>query len=233
VTEQIQQRRAGRPKKSVLDRDRIADAALAVVDATGDFTLPELARRLGVQTASLYHHVDGRAGVIELLRARMGELIDMSPLSRRPWDVALLGFLRSYRDVFAAHPRVIPLLTTSTVRSPEIIAAYEQMVVLLEEAGVRPAEVMTIVTALDNFVIGSALDLAAPEVMWEVTDTVDAPRLAAALAVPVSATSRADQAFDFGMETLMDRIRMRVECDVVQRHAGVSPAQRHTRRDGP
>ncbi|MDQ4113644.1 MAG: TetR/AcrR family transcriptional regulator, partial [Actinomycetota bacterium] len=62
---QITQRRAGRPRKALLDRDRIGATALELVDETGDFTLPELARRLGVQTASLYHHVDGRTGVIE------------------------------------------------------------------------------------------------------------------------------------------------------------------------
>ena len=76
---------------------------MAIVDETGDFTVPELARRLGVQTASIYHYVDGRAGVIELLRARMREQLDPAPLELRPPEVALRAFFRSYREVFAAH----------------------------------------------------------------------------------------------------------------------------------
>lgn len=202
------QRRVGRPKSIVLDRSRIAEVALAVVDEEGDFKLSELARRLGVQTASLYHHVDGRAGVIELLRERMGELMDLAPLELRPWDVALRGFFRAYRDVFAAHPRAVPLLTTNTVRAPQVIAAYEQVVAILEEANVPPGEVMTIVTAMENFVIGSALDLAAPEVMWEV-ENVDAPHLQAALSAQVASAGRAERAFEFGLETFLVSIRDR------------------------
>jgi AcrR family transcriptional regulator len=200
-------RRAGRPRQTVLNRERIAGAALAVVDDRGDFTLPEVARRLGVQTASLYHHVDGRAGVVELLRERIGELMDTAPLDGSSWDLALSGYFRSYRAVFAAHPRVVPLLTTSTVTEPRVIAAYERVVVLLEEAGVQRRDVMTIVTAMENFIIGSALDLAAPDVMWEVPEGVDAPRLAAALTAQPAGDGRADRAFEFGMQTFLAMIR--------------------------
>jgi len=200
------QRRVGRPRKAVLDRGRIADAALKLVDESGDFTLPELARRLGVQTASLYHHVDGRAGVVELLRERVADEMDPGPLDDHPWDVALDRFFRSYRRAFAAHPRVVPLLTTTTIRSPKVIAAYDKMIGLLDEAGVEVDRAMEILTSLENYVIGSALDLAAPEVMWEVPEGVEAPRLAAALTAQQSATGRAEQAFEFGMATLLKAI---------------------------
>lgn len=202
----VDQRRVGRPSRPVLDRRRIGAAALKLVDETGGFTLPELARRLGVQTPSLYHHVDGRAGVVELLREHMGRDIDTSHLERRPWDVALRGFLRSYRAVFAAHPQAIPLLATSAVRSPEVLAAYEKMLVLLEEVGVPRGEAMAILTACENFVIGSALDFAAPAVMWELPDDVDAPHLASALADQTSPEHRADNAFEFGLSTLLASI---------------------------
>jgi AcrR family transcriptional regulator len=205
----VAQRRVGRPSRPVLDRGRIAEAALTLVDETGDFTLPELARRLGVQTASLYHHVDGRAGVVELLRERVGHGIDTSHLEKRPWDVALAGFFRSYRDGFAAHPRVVPLLTTSVIRSPEILGAYEQMLVLLEEVQVPRAQAMAFLTACENFVIGSALDLAAPNVMWEIPEDVDAPHLASALADQSGPEHRADNAFDFGLATLLASITVR------------------------
>ena len=35
------------------------------VDRTGRFTFPELAERLGVSVSSLYHHVKGRADIVE------------------------------------------------------------------------------------------------------------------------------------------------------------------------
>ena len=205
----IDQRRVGRPSRPVLDRSLIGEAALTLVDETGDFTLPELARRLGVQTPSLYHHVDGRGGVVELLRERIGQRMDPSQLDRRPWDVALLGFFRSYRDVFAAHPRVVPLLTTTAIRSPEALAAYEKMVVLLKDMGVPTEQAMTLLTACENFVIGSALDLAAPDVMWEIPEGIEAPHLASALADQPSPGHRADNAFDHGLATLLASIGAR------------------------
>jgi AcrR family transcriptional regulator len=203
----VSPRRAGRPRKALLDRTRIGDAALEVVDETGDFTLPEVARRLGVQTASLYHHVDGRAGVIELLRERIGERIEPQALGQHPWDVAIEAFFRTYRDAFAAHPRAVPLLTTSTVRSPKVIEAYDRMVGQLIDSGIAESRAMEILTALESFVIGSALDLAAPEVMWEVPDGVRVPRLAAALAAQTSSVGRAERAFETGMRALLDGIR--------------------------
>ena len=200
------QRRVGRPTSTVLDRRRIGEVALAVVDGQGDFKLSEIASRLGVQTASLYHHVAGRAGMIELLRERIGEEMDLTPLAVRPWDVALRGWFRAYRDVFAAHPRVVPLLATTTVRAPQVIVAYEQVAAILAEAEVPERDVMAIVTAMENFVIGSALDLAAPEIMWEIED-LDAPHLQAALSAQDASAGRAERAFEYGLEMFLDSIR--------------------------
>lgn len=200
---EITQRRVGRPRKAVLDRAKIGSAALALVDETGDVNLPELGRRLGVTTSSLYHHVDGRAGVIELLREQMSARMDIEVLDKEPWDVAIPAFLRSYRAVFAAHPRVVPLLSTTTVRSPHVLAAYDRMVMLLEDIGIPVDRAMEVLTAMDSFVIGSALDLAAPEVMWEVPDGVDAPRLAAALAGQRDTAHRAEAAFEVGLRMML------------------------------
>jgi AcrR family transcriptional regulator len=203
MTESGSARHAGRPRRAVLDRERIAEAAMAIVDETGDFTVPELARRLGVQAASIYHYVDGRAGVIELLRARIGRLLDPAPLELRPAEAALRAYFRSYREVFAAHARVLPLLATSTVRSPEVIPVYERLTVLLREVGVPAGDVMAVLTAVENFILGSALDLAGPEVMWDVPPGVEAPNLTEALAAQPAGTKRADRAFELGLDTLL------------------------------
>jgi AcrR family transcriptional regulator len=196
-----------RPHTPLLDRDRIAEAAIALVEATGDFTVPALARRLNVQTASIYHHVEGRAGIIELMRTKIGEQTDLQPLDLRPWDVGLAAFARSYRSVFAAHPRLVPLLATTTVRSPLVIAAYERMAVLMHDAGFRPEDALSVLTAIENLIIGSALDLAAPEVMWEIPAGVDAPRLAQALAAAPAGSERADRAFELGLSALLSGVQ--------------------------
>ncbi|GAA0456334.1 TetR/AcrR family transcriptional regulator [Streptomyces olivaceiscleroticus] len=195
----------GRPRKALLDRERIGATALELVDETGDFSVPEVARRLGVQTASVYHHVDGRAGVIELLRERVTDAIDSGTLAGVDWDVALENWARSYRAAFAAHPRTIPMLMTAPVRAPGVLAQYETVAGLLLAAGFAPPLVLPIVTGLDNIVLGSALDMSAPDTMWEVSEGTAVPRLAAAQAV--TGAARADQAFDLTLAGFLGHCR--------------------------
>ncbi|MGW0871637.1 TetR/AcrR family transcriptional regulator [Streptomyces sp. NPDC002740] len=195
----------GRPRTPLLDRERITTTALQLVDEQGDFSVPQIAKRLGVQTGSVYHHVDGRDGIVELLRERVAAAIDPKTLDTTPWDAALESWARSYRAAFAAHPRAIPLLMTSPVRAPRVLEQYERAVTLVLDAGFAPRSVMPLIIALENLVLGSALDLAAPETMWELTEEGATPHLAEALAAV--ADGRADQAFEVGLTGLMNHAR--------------------------
>ncbi|WBO62097.1 TetR/AcrR family transcriptional regulator [Streptomyces camelliae] len=195
----------GRPRTPLLDRERITATALQLIDETGDFSVPQIARRLGAQTGSVYHHVDGRDGIVELLRERVASKIDPGTLELTPWDAALEAWARSYRAAFAAHPRTIPLLMTSPVRAPRVLQQYECAVSLLLDAGFGRAEIMPLIIALENLVLGSALDLAAPETMWELTDNAPTPHLAEALAAV--GEGRADRAFEVGLTAFLNHAR--------------------------
>ncbi|MCZ0985022.1 TetR/AcrR family transcriptional regulator [Streptomyces diastatochromogenes] len=195
----------GRPRTPLLDRERITTTALQLIDESGDFSVPQIARRLGAQTGSVYHHVDGRDGIVELLREHVTSGIDPATLDLTPWDTAVEAWARSYRAAFAAHPRAIPLLMTSPVRAPRVLEQYERAVNVLLAAGFDCAGIMPLIIALENLVLGSALDLAAPETMWELTDQVPTPRLAEALAAV--GEGRADRAFEVGLTAFMNHAR--------------------------
>ncbi|MFD9411010.1 TetR/AcrR family transcriptional regulator [Streptomyces sp. NPDC059989] len=192
-----------RPRTPLLDRERIATTALQLVAEHGEFSVPQIARALGVQTGSVYHHVDGRAGVVELIRELVCERITDEALALEPWDRALEEWARSYRAAFAAYPRAIPLLMTTPVRAPRVLAHYERAVALLLAAGFAGGLVMPLLTALENLVLGSALDLAAPEAMWE--PSAETPLLAAALATV--GPGRADAAFDLALAAFLTYAR--------------------------
>ncbi|GAA2804794.1 TetR/AcrR family transcriptional regulator [Streptomyces showdoensis] len=198
----------GRPRTPLLDRERITTTALELVDEQGDFSVPQIARRLGVQTASVYHHVDGRDGIVELLRERVCAAIDDAALDLEPWDEAMGAWARSYRAAFAAHPRAIPTLTTSPVRAPKVLLQYEKAVVRLLDAGFPLADVMPVIIAMENLVLGSALDMAAPEAMWELADETATPHLARALAEV--AEGRTDTAFELALAGYLEHCRRRL-----------------------
>ncbi|GGY12469.1 TetR/AcrR family transcriptional regulator [Streptomyces tanashiensis] len=201
----------GRPRRPLLDRERITTTALGIVDEQGEFSVPQIAKRLGVQTASVYHHVDGRDGIVELLRERVAAAIDGATLEREPWDAAMAAWARSYRAAFAAHPRTIPLLTTSPVRAPKVLAQYEHAVGRLLDAGFALPDVMPVIIALENIVLGSALDMAAPEAMWELADETATPRLARALGA--APEGRSDQAFELALTGYLDHVRTLLDTD--------------------
>lgn len=194
----------GRPSVPILSTDRIASAALDLVNSSGGFTIPELARKLKVSPSSLYNHVSGREQIVELLRERAMcdvQLPEDSP--DRPWTDVVADIMRSYRRSYARYPRLIPLLTLHAVNSSQAFTMYNALAVTLRRAGFDPADTLRVITLMDCFVLGSALDLAAPEEPWESSGADVGPELAAALASGSPKPDRADDAFEFGLAVLL------------------------------
>ena len=193
----------GRPTVPILSIDRIASAAMDLVSTTGGFTIPELARKLKVSPSSLYNHVSGREQIVELLRERaMSEVALPDTDTERPWAEVVADIMRSYRRSFARYPRLIPLLTAYAVNSSHAFRMYNALAVTLTRAGFDAADTLRIITLFDNYVLGSALDLAAPEEPWE-SGTEVGPELAAALATGTTQPARADDAFEFGLAVVL------------------------------
>jgi len=193
----------GRPSTRRLDRSRIGRGALQIIDRRGDFGVKDVADLLGVQASSLYHHVSGRTEIIELVRDEIVAEIDTAGLDNQSWTEGLAAWARSYRASFARHPAAIKLLATQTVTSLRTIAMYEQVVEMFEREGFSLPSIVPIMTAVESFVLGSALDLVAPATMINDTDTELAPRLAEALGPARPGVERADEAFELGLRALI------------------------------
>jgi AcrR family transcriptional regulator len=174
-----------------------------VVNATGGFTIPELARALKVSPSSLYNHVSGREQIVELLRElAMSEVVLPDEDTDGPWTQTVASIMRSYRRSYARYPRLIPLLTAHAVNSSHAFTMYNALATTLRRAGFTDADILRAITLMDCFVLGSALDLAAPVEPWEAGAEVG-PALAAALATGGPKPGRADDAFEFGLDVLL------------------------------
>ncbi|MDI6100268.1 TetR/AcrR family transcriptional regulator C-terminal domain-containing protein [Actinoplanes sp. NEAU-A12] len=190
-----------RPATPKLSVEKIAGAALAIVDSKGDFTLGEVAAALSVRPSSIYNHVTGRTEIIEAMRAL---IFTEDPAAALPhdWDDALRALLRRYRDAFARHPRLIPMLTAHTVSSPDVVHMYDDIATVLHSAGIPTAQLLDVITVLDSFVIGSALDIAAPDQVWDPTHA-RTPVLVAAIEAAGQGRERADRAFELGLGLIL------------------------------
>ncbi len=203
-----------RPLVPLISIDALVTAALALVDEAGDFSLPKLAKRIGVSQSSIYNHVSGREEILELMR---GRIIAESPYALgdgEDWEAALRAIVRSYRDAFARHPRLAPLLVLQTVQDDQVLALYENLAVALEGAGFRGRDVVSAISTIDSFALGFALDLAAPDVVWA-PPAQGYPTLTGALTQAGPPEERGEAAFDFGLEILIAGLHARLRSTVL------------------
>ncbi|MFI7583920.1 TetR/AcrR family transcriptional regulator C-terminal domain-containing protein [Kocuria sp. M1N1S27] len=191
-----------RPRSPLLSADAIVTAALALVDETGDFSFPKVARLLGVSQSALYNHIDNREHIVELMRGRVFAAPAPVDLENLPWEDALRALVRTYRDCMVAHPRLVPLLITQTVQDPGVIGIYEDMAVVLQRAGLAREAIVPAISAIDYLALGSALDLTAPEVVWA-PPAGRFPALSRAIDGLGSVEERAEAAFAFGLDVLV------------------------------
>lgn len=204
----------GRPSTPLLSRDAIAIAALRLVDRTGEFTIAQVAGALGVRPSSLYNHVSGKEEIVEEMRSvvfREGSLHGSPETGdARTWDQTVRALLRRYRECFARHPRLIPLVTAYTVSSPEVMGMYDELAETLSAAGVADDRLLDVITMCDGVVFGAALDLAAPEEVWAVSEA-RSRALVAAIQQAGTGRERADRAFELALDILIAGIASLVE----------------------
>ena len=196
-----------RPRTPLLSTDRIADAAMELVDEGAPFGVNAIARRLGVTPSSLYNHVAGRDEIVELMRGRLVQRY--TPESRDgTWDQEVERMLRAQRRMYAEHPFLIPLIVGKTITDPSVIASYDRLATALAEAGFHEDDVLEVIGIIDAFSIGFGLDLASPDDVWRPeTPTEVLGRLVEAGA---RGAERSDRAFEAGLELLLDGLRLRL-----------------------
>ncbi|MEV6303205.1 TetR/AcrR family transcriptional regulator [Actinoplanes sp. NPDC051861] len=201
-----------RPAAPLLSRDQIAHAALALVDETGTFTLPGLAGVLGVSASSIYHHFPGgREAIIEAIRGHLAAADLPTVPDDRDWQTFTEAWARAYRRTFAQHPRMVPMLTAQVVSDPRTLAGYEALAKVLRAAGFPDEGLLHAVTILDCFVLGSALDAAAPLGVWAESPDPDSALGGAIRAARVDPELRSQRSFEIGLGILIDSLgRLRV-----------------------
>lgn len=196
--------------RGTLNRDRIAEAALALVDREGAeaLTMRRVAAELGSQPMSLYRHVDGREGlldaVFEAFAARM------QPIDRSlPWEDRLRAFAAEARAAALAHPEAFRLVAHRPARSQTILERTDALVGAMLDAGLSPAKAVGAMRLLGSFILGYLLDeLALPPSAggrWSPPDVADLPNLAAV--APELGRDRLGAHFDAGVELVIAAIR--------------------------
>lgn len=202
-------RSAGRPAQKVLSKELITSAALKLIEASGydALTMSALARRLGVAPSALYNHVKSKHDVLLLLQDHLMNRVDVSGFGTLPWPEAVRNWAWSYRDVFAQHSPLIPVIAVLPVTgAPRTLQMYEELTRGFLDAGWPEPLVVPTIVALESFIFGSAFDVAAPEDIFETGELAgSSPHFTSAVRarqLPADGAP-ADAAFRLGLDGLI------------------------------
>lgn len=196
----------------MLSRAKITTAALAVIARAGydGLTMAALARELKTAPSALYNHVASKDQVLNWVQDDVNETIDTSGFGRDPWDVAIVRWAYSYRDAFAKHSPLIPVIAVLPITgAPHSLAMYERVAEGLRDGGWPEDMIVDTIVAVESFILGSAMDVSAPDWIFDVGDRRDlAPTFADSVAARTGrGRSAADDAFALGLNALIAGLR--------------------------
>ena len=149
-----------------LDRQRIVEEAVALLDAEGldGVTTRKLAARLGVQSPTLYWHLPNKAALVTalaeaILEQEFPELTPPAPEERwQDWLGTLAGRLRR---ALLAHPDGARVLSAAQL-SRKMAAFSELAMSSLVDRGVPLRRARVIVLTVERFTVGHVLEEQAP-----------------------------------------------------------------------
>jgi AcrR family transcriptional regulator len=225
------------PRKAVLSREQILDAALALVDrdGVGALTVRDLARELGVGTMSLYYHVPDKEALLEGVAERV--LADVEVPTEGDWTERARRIVEGLRRAERRHPNALPLIYARRL-SPRALLPIEALLGTLREAGFPPREALFAFRALQAFAVGSVImepgsAAAAPD--GETREDIagrfaglprrDFPYLVEA--AEQTARVGPDDEFDHGLDLILEGLRARLRAAATGTNAkSLGPGER-------
>ncbi|MFI6354876.1 TetR/AcrR family transcriptional regulator [Streptomyces sp. NPDC050743] len=150
------------PRPRSLTPDRLASAALAVLDRDGlaGLSMRTVAKELGMSTMALYRYVADREELERLVvEFALGTIDTGAPPADLPWRERVEVMVRRLRDTLRTHPSVIPLSVAHRHHSRAVLRWSETVLGILTDTGFAGERRVVALRSLVAYVNG-ALQLA-------------------------------------------------------------------------
>jgi AcrR family transcriptional regulator len=146
-------------ERTPLSRDRVLQAAVAIADADGleAMTMRSLARSVGVQPMSLYHHVANKDDVLDGMVDLVYTEIVLRDGDELGWRAIMRDRSLSARAVLRRHPWAIALVNSRTTPGRATLAHLDAVIGTLRRAGFSVAMAAHAFALLDSYVFGFAV----------------------------------------------------------------------------
>jgi AcrR family transcriptional regulator len=144
--------------RTPLTRQRVLDAAIALADrdGVGALSMRKLARQLGVEAMSLYHHVASKDDVLDGIVDVVFSEIEL-PSGETDWKVAMRRRAVSARDALRRHPWATGLMESRSTPGPANLRHHDAVLGILRGAGLSVELAAHAYSLLDSYIYGFAL----------------------------------------------------------------------------
>ncbi|MCA0438784.1 MAG: TetR/AcrR family transcriptional regulator [Actinobacteria bacterium] len=144
------------PRK--ITRDAVVTAAIDLADREGieGLSMRAVAKLLGVEAMSLYHHVASKDALLDAMVDRVYSQIE-APAADGDWRDNLRLRSESARTALRRHAWALPLMESRRTPGPATLAYHDANVACLRAAGFSPELVAHAYAVVDAFVYGFVL----------------------------------------------------------------------------
>ncbi|MFI6574175.1 TetR/AcrR family transcriptional regulator [Nocardiopsis sp. NPDC050513] len=213
------------PRRDPLSKETVLRAAVELADeaGTGAPSMRGLARRLGIEAMSLYHHFRNKEAILDgMVDLVFGEIA--LPSGDAGWRTAMRRRAVSMRDALTRHPWAISLMDSRTSPGLATLRHHDAVIGCLRAGGFSISGAAHALSVLDGYVYGFTLQ----ELSLPFTSSADLEDVAGSMleripggAFPHLAEMIADRAlrpgyayaeeFDVGLDLILDGLERRRE----------------------
>jgi len=201
----------------LLTRERIVDAAVALVERHGETALSmrAVAAELNVAPMSLYNHVPNKAALLDGIAYRVMSGLELDYDPGVGWKTQARTLIRAFRRVAREYPACMNLIVTHSVELPFGIKPIERALAVTDIAGFDGPTSVRVMRAIIAYALGAQLretDMVKmldylppdPAASFAELDPVEFPHVTA-LAKELTAHDP-ESDFEFGLELFISAI---------------------------
>jgi AcrR family transcriptional regulator len=154
-------RATGGRRDTKLSRERIAAAAMALVDRDGldALSFRNLGSELGCEAMSIYHHFPSKAHLMDALIDLMLTEIRIPSAAEQPdWIARLRLTAHSFRAAALRHPKLFPFFAVHRLNTRTGVSFIDGTIGILRDAGFAPDPASRYFRTIGYYLTGAALD---------------------------------------------------------------------------
>lgn len=206
----VRDRHQARPGVA-LSRERIAAAALALVDREGlaGLSTRRLGDELGCEAMSVYHHFPSKAHLMDALVDLMLAEARVAMTEEWGWLERLRRAAHGFRAMALKHPKFFPFFAVHRLNTLAGVGYIDSIIGILRDAGFSDRDAARYFREIGYYLTGAALDETAgyangPSAAEPVSDeTIAANFKHLAAAAPFFQPGHFEATFETGLEILL------------------------------